>query len=147
MLLAVLLTTGFLGLLVVVGWLTDRLLGAGAERWARRIANGRDPDAATGIEAASDPDLVERLATPHATAGVEKTSPPGGDVQRGCNQHGRRTETDDRDRGRGASSGDREKAGRSNGQQCYGSPAVLRLVEDARQRQEVHSDDEADGNR
>jgi hypothetical protein len=39
MLLAVLLTAGFVGLLTVVGWLTDELFGNQAERWARDVVN------------------------------------------------------------------------------------------------------------
>lgn len=38
MLLTVILTVGFVGLLIVVGRLADELLGADADRWARRVA-------------------------------------------------------------------------------------------------------------
>jgi hypothetical protein len=47
MLLEVLVTAGSVGLLGVVGRLTDGLLGDQAERWARGVANGRDADQPT----------------------------------------------------------------------------------------------------
>lgn len=42
MLLAVLITTGSIGLLVAMGWLTHNLLGNHAEQWAKTLIDKRD---------------------------------------------------------------------------------------------------------
>ncbi|WP_157996291.1 hypothetical protein [Kribbella sp. VKM Ac-2569] len=42
MLLAVLITAGSIGLLVAMGWLTDKVLGDQADRWARTLVNKGD---------------------------------------------------------------------------------------------------------
>ncbi|WP_350276146.1 hypothetical protein [Kribbella sp. HUAS MG21] len=42
MLLAVLVTSGSVGLLVALGWITDKLLRGEADRWARRVTDDRE---------------------------------------------------------------------------------------------------------
>jgi hypothetical protein len=55
MLLAMLITVAFLGLLIAMGLLTDRLLGQQADQWARRMTTADEPTQPRAEPQAADP--------------------------------------------------------------------------------------------